>query len=81
MIGIKSNIRSIRTNVKTGLLNTSNKGPAFSTLCFMCLEKLATTLNEARQMLSFINTINKINIIQKRSNFSNVHFSDVNSNI
>lgn len=43
--------------------------------------KLATTPDEARQMLSFINTINKINMIQKHSNSSNVHSSVINSNI
>ena len=73
----KSRIRSYNdkykfTKVRRGL-NTSNIGPAPSTLRIQNLRKLATTSLEARQMLNYINTINKINMVQKRSNSSSTH--------
>lgn len=57
--------RSIHTNVRR-VLNTSNMGPAPSTLFRMRLEKLATTSIEAREMLNLINTKGKLKANQKK---------------
>ena len=63
--GIKSNVRSIHTNVRRGL-NTSNMGPAPSTLRKQNLIKLYSSSMEARIALKLLSLEHKI----KKANYS-----------